>query len=348
MRRIILIILAVLVLSSCGNQEKGASSAYKGAVKDRKKPLSWGKQQKIFVFADDNVWKYAENPLRQTIERTFYTTINEKMFTLERVPVGKLEDHFRFNNLLFYCDASSEQEVSKFVKERLGARIEEKIAADGGAIYPAFNVWADDQLVLFVVGETEESLLKLNILQANEIWEMYRQRYYKRVEYQVYRSRQKPLTNFAEQIWEIDLPARYVLYKKDDIRHFRSYLARSDKQPDRFLSIYHEDMPENILSRDWLIDKRNALAGKYYDGDKFDRQDVTISSCSIAGYEGLKLMGRWQNDKHAMGGAFACFAFWEPELKQVFIIDNSVYYPEGDKLPALIELEIISNSLRIK
>jgi Domain of unknown function (DUF4837) len=348
MKRIIIVLLAVLMLTSCGKQEKNAAGLSKSAVKDRKKPLSWGQRQKIYAFADDNIWRYAEDKLRQSIERTFYTTINEKMFILEKASFAKLEDKFRFNNLMFFCDASSEQEVSEFVKERLGSKIDKKIAADGGAIYPAYNVWADDQIVLFVVGATEESLLKLNILQANEIWEIYRQRLYKRVEYQVYRSRQKPLSNFSKQIWELDLPARYVLYAEDETAHFRSYLARSKSQPDRYISVYHEDMPENIVSRDWLIDKRNVIAGKYYDGDKFDRQDVTISSSKIAKYEGLKLMGRWQNEKHAMGGAFSCFAFWEPELKQVFIIDNSVYYPEGDKLSALIELEIISNSLRIK
>ncbi|MDP8321296.1 MAG: DUF4837 family protein [Candidatus Stygibacter australis] len=348
MKKFILILVVLMVLFSCGKQEKGSASAMKGVVKDRKKPLAWGKKQKIYVFADDNVWKYAEDDLRQTIERTYYTTLNEKMFELERISFSKLEDYFRFNNLIFYCDASSEQEVSKYVKERLGSKIDERIAADGGAIYPVYNLWADDQLVLFIVGETEERLLKLNMLQASKFWEIFKQRLYKRIEYQVYRSRRKPMSNFTEKIWQFDLPDRYVKFREDNINHFTSYLARSKSQPDRYISVYYEDMPENIISRDWLIEKRNEIAGKYYDGDKFSKQDVTISNTEISRYSGLKLMGRWNNKKYYIGGAFSCFAFWEPERKQVFIIDNSVYYPEGDKLPALIELEIISNSFRLK
>ena len=348
MKKFILILFVIMVLVSCGKQEKGSAVSMKGVVKDRKKPLAWGKKQKIYVFADDNVWKYAEDDLRQTIERTYYTTLNEKIFELERVPFSKLEDYFRFNNLIFYGDVSSEQEVSKYVKERLGSKIDERIAADGGAIYPAYNLWADDQLVLFLVGETEERLLKLNMLQASKIWEIFKERLYNRIEYQIYRTRRKPMSNFTDKIWELDLPANYVKFREDNINHFTSYLARSKSQSDRYISVYYEDMPDNIISRDWLIEKRNEIGDKYYDGDKFDKQDVTISNDEIAGHKGMKLRGRWQNKKYYMGGAFSCFAFWEPDMKKVFIIDNSVYYPEGDKLLALIELEIISNSFRLK
>ena len=69
---------------------------------------------------------------------------------------------------------------------------------------------------------------------------------------------------------------------------------------------------------------------------------------NIAGYEGWMIRGRWQNEQQAVGGAFSAYAFYEPVTSQLFLIDNTVYHPEGDKLPALIELEIISNSLKIK
>jgi hypothetical protein len=216
MKKFILILIVLMVLFSCGKQEKSSSSTMKGVVKNHNKPLAWGKKQKIYVFADDNVWKYAEEKLRQTIERTYYTTTNEKMFVLERISFSKLEDYFRFNNLIFCSNASSDQEVSKYVKERLGSEIDARIAADGGAIYPVYNLWADDQLVLFIVGETEERLLKLNILHAPEIWKIFKQRLYKRIESQVYSFRRKPMSNFTEKIWQLDLPDRYVKYREDN------------------------------------------------------------------------------------------------------------------------------------
>ncbi len=348
MKRIILLILVFLMLASCGKQEKGVQEQGRRALKDRRKPLAWGQRQKIYVFADDEIWRYAEDKLRLTLERTFYTTLNEKMFVLERVPFSKLEDFFRFNNLIFYCDSSSGKSVSQYVKERLGDKLDSEISENGGAIFPAFNLWADDQLVLFIAGESEESLLKLNILQANKVWELFRQRLYKRLEYQLYRGGIKPESNYKDKIWMLDLPKNFVLYRNDEQNNFTSYLARSKSQADRYIGVYYEEMQSDSLSRSWLIDKRNEIAGKYYDGDRFDGKDVMSSRTKIAGYDGLKIMGRWQNDKYAVGGAFSCYAFHVPAGNQVFLIDNSVYYPEGDKLPALIELEIISNSIKLK
>ncbi len=348
MKRIIMLILVLLMLVSCGKQGKGIQDQGKSVLKDRRKPLAWGQRQKIFVFADDEIWRYAEDILRQTIERTFYTTLNEKMFVIERVPFSKLEDFFKFNNLIFYCDASSERSVSQYVKERLGEKLNSEIAENGGAIFPVFNLWADDQLVLFITGESEESLLKLNILQANEVWELFRQRLYKRLEFQLYRGGIKPESNYKDKVWKLDLPDNFMAYKTDIQNNFSSYLARSKSQPDMYISVYSEQMQSDSLSRSWLIDKRNEIAGHYYDGDKADEQDVMSCKTKIAGYDGLKITGRWQNDKYAVGGAFSCFAFHVPAGNQVFLIDNSVYYPEGDKLPALIKLEIISNSFKLK
>jgi len=49
-----------------------------------------------------------------------------------------------------------------------------------------------------------------------------------------------------------------------------------------------------------------------------------------------------------VGGAFQSFAFFDENSERAYLIDNSVYYPEGSKLEALIELEIISSSIVIK
>jgi hypothetical protein len=348
MRKLIFLLLIFMLLVSCGKQENGTSRGESRSLKDRKKPLAWGQRQKIYVFADDQVWRYAEDELRKTLERTFYTTVNEKMFVLERIDFNKLEDYFRFNNIIFYCDASSKADVSSYVRERLGQKLDDEVGKSGGAIFPAYNLWADDQLVLFLVGEDEETLLRLNIYQSNEVWEIFRNRLLKRLEYQLYRNNIKPYTNYKDQAWQIDLPMNFLVFRQDEANNFISYISRSKSMPDRYIFIYHEKMGSEELNRKWLIEKRNELAAMYYEGDKFTEEDVMSSKCQIAGYDCIKLMGRWQNDKYAIGGSFSCFAFQIPELDKIFIIDNSVYYPEGDKLPSLLELEIISNSFKLK
>lgn len=349
MRNLCLILLiAVVLITSCSQDNQGKNQQDYSHLKDRKKPMSWGHQQKIYVFADADIWKYAENKLRGTIERTFYTTVNEKIFELERVDFDKLEDYFRFNNIIFYCDTSSNEPVSDYVKEILGKKVKDEVSANGAALFPAFNLWADDQMVLFITGEDAESTLKLNILQADKIYEVFRDRLYKRIRYKLYKRRIKPESNYADKIWTIELPASYMKYREDTANNFTSYIARSNKQPDKYMAIYYENMETNQLNRKWLIDKRNQLTGIYYEGDHITEMDIMSANVEIAGYEGIKITGRWQNDNFAIGGAFTSFAFYVPEKKQAFILDNSVYYPEGEKLPALIELEIIADSFKIK
>ncbi|MCF7920728.1 MAG: DUF4837 family protein [Candidatus Cloacimonetes bacterium] len=348
MRKLIIILIMAIMLFSCSNQNKGDKGNVNHNIRDRKKPLAWGQRQMIYAFADDFVWKQAENEIRNTLERTVYTTVNEKMFEVKMVLHNKIDDYFRFNNLLFYCDWESDNAVSSYVRSILGDQVLEKLKTDGAGIYPVYNLWADDQLVLFIVGENEEKLLKVSMLQADSIYETFRQRLNKRIEYLAYQEGTKPKSNFTNKIWELDLPMRYVLFKEDEAAHFTSYLARSSSKPDRFLAVYYEVAEASDLSSDWLIHKRQELAAHYYDGDSFTQQDITIMKKKIAGYDGWMIRGRWQNAKQAVGGAFSAFAFYEPAKRLFFLIDNSVYYPEGNKLPALLELEIISNSLKIK
>ncbi|MCK5050398.1 MAG: DUF4837 family protein, partial [Candidatus Cloacimonetes bacterium] len=87
---------------------------------------------------------------------------------------------------------------------------------------------------------------------------------------------------------------------------------------------------------------------KYYDEDEFFDRDVRMEKFKLAGYQGWRLTGRWQNKKHSVGGAFQSFAFYDETNGLAYLIDNSVYHPEGEKLEALYELEIISNTLKLK
>jgi hypothetical protein len=63
------------------------------------------------------------------------------------------------------------------------------------------------------------------------------------------------------------------------------------------------------------------------------------------GREAWFVSGAWQNRKHFMGGAFRAYAFWDEELKIVYMIDTSVYFPAGHKLRHLIDMEGYARSI---
>lgn len=352
-----IILMILLIFTSCTQEVKSdkktvtnkKKSALEQAGKlDHKKPMSWGHRQTIYVFADDSVWKYAEAPLRKNLERDYFTTENETFFEIKRIQFKQLEQFYRFNNLIFFCDLESYGNVSEYVKSIMGETVTEQVNEEFGEIYPQHNLWANDQLTLFLVGKDEESLLRMNILQSEELFNQFRLKLAARLIRKTYAIGTLPMTGFKALPWQMKIPKNYVIYKNDTEGNFLSLLARGKEKPDRYISVYYEKMAENKVNRDWLMEKRAELAWKYYDEDTFKDKDVKTEFFTIAGIKGWKLSGKWQNMKYAVGGAFQSYAFFDEEHSIAYLLDNSVYFPEGYKLATLIELEEISKTIKLK
>ena len=93
----IAVLIIIAVVMGCSSQGDSGRTRF-----DPNKTMAWGSVQKISVFADDAVWKYAETPLRSSLERYFYTTENETYFDVERVGFNKIEQFYKFNNQKLY------------------------------------------------------------------------------------------------------------------------------------------------------------------------------------------------------------------------------------------------------
>ena len=176
-RSLIAILVLTILLMGCSRESSQQNeNNIKQKKIDIKKPMSWGHKQTIYVFADDNVWKYAERYLRNTLERYYFTTENELYFEVKRAPLDKLEQFYKFNNLVFLADMESSAPVSAYVKTIMGSKVETEIAEKYIGMYPKENIWARDQYVLFLVGNNERNLLNLNIHMANETFQLFKQK----------------------------------------------------------------------------------------------------------------------------------------------------------------------------
>lgn len=340
--KFILFTLCLILLISCSSGE------YKQDREkpDYKKPYSWGHKQKIFIFADNSVWKKAKPILKKTLERYHFTTENEKYFTIERAAFEDIEEFYKYNNLLFLASINSQKPVSSYVQSIMSAKIKAEVRENLVGLYPNNNLWARNQFVLFALGNNELNLLKSIQLQQNKIFEVFQQHLFKKISQEVYRQELYPEKRFQSLPFTLKLTKNYIVYKKG--QNFISFLNRVHGKPDRFLAVFYEKMKTDNVSKDWLIQKRKELVWKYYDEDEFDGDRVKQEKYEIAGYEGYKISGRWQNKKHFVGGTFQTFAFYDEAAQKAFLIDNSVYYPDADKLPALIELEVISQTFNCK
>lgn len=347
MRRSLIPVVAVCVVLFFAGCDNGPSA--RKSSTDHKKPLSWGQSYRIFTYADNKAWDYGQLEIKKSLERTFFTTTNEVLFTVERHDISKIHSYYKFANLLFLCDVSSNKSVSKYVKEL----IPEQVATIGDSLpatmIAAKDLWARDQRVIFLLGRDLEQLLLCTFENLNFIYDIYEQGEFDRIEDLVYKLglNETEIAYEKEHYpWDIELPSQYSIFRRDNAQHFVSYLCRVKKYPDRFLGIYWEPMEENDVSKEWLFEKRLEIGEEYYNGDTIKKEDIRQENTEFLGHAAYKLSGRWQNTTSYTGGAFACWGFYDEQQKMAYMIDNAVFFPEGDKLRALIGLEIISNTFK--
>ncbi|MDD3050976.1 MAG: DUF4837 family protein [Candidatus Cloacimonetes bacterium] len=342
----LIILLSVIVLFSCGEGSKRKHNPDSGDM-DYSKPMAWGHQQKINAFAENGDWKSCESLLRNSLERFEFTTENEQYFFLERADFKAIEQFHKYKNLIFLAALDSRGELAGFVKERLTKETSDSINESGVAIFAENNLWANDQIVVFIIAENSESLNKLIMLQSNEIFEQFYKKLVQRMNRQVYKRKVRTAESFRNLPWSMKIPENYVVFRNDSSNRFISFLARMNQSSDRYLAVYYEKMAENEVDKEWLVKTRKRIGEQYYEGDDFNDDHVRYKLTEIAGITAYSVMGRWQNYKHAIGGTFQAFAFYDEASKTAYLIDNSVYFPEGYKLDSLIELEVISQTFKI-
>ena len=340
-------LLAAILLTGCGGCEDNGRLSSSGHQVDHRKPLAWGHEQTIYVFADDQIWMSIEQDLRASIERYYFTTENETYFDLKRADFGDIDQFFRFKNLIFFAQLDSPHDVSKYVTERLGGQVIENVRQNRVGMYTRTNLWANDQFVVFLIGDTLETLSRYAMLQRESIFESYRNILFSRLSNKIFSSKVHPESLFRGFSWRLRIPDYYAVYRREIEGNFISLLARRRDNPDRYISVYSEELSKFDYNLDWVIETRSRLAWDYYDEDEFARSDVRSMTVDFDNHEAIRLAGRWQNRKHAVGGAFTTFSFYEESTGSAYLIDNSVFYPQGFKLPALIELEIISRTIEI-
>jgi hypothetical protein len=346
------VIFILLILVICGCNSKSDRYTKYNDLQDSRKPISWGQDRVIYVFADDPVWLYAEKPIRKTLERSRFTNINESYFEVRRADIKNISQFYRFRNLVFFANTESNLPVSAFVKHTLPEKKVKEIQQNHVGLFKDENLWANDQEVVFIGGDNLHDLIRLESLQEETIFQIFSERLFHRVAYRVYQMPVLDASFFDGYPFTLQVPILYKLYKKDIPGRFISFLYRnlheSTDNPDEYIAAYYEMMDTNHIDKNWLIKKRSELAWKYYDEDEFKEEDINISKTVFNNKEAWEISGRWQNKKYMIGGAFKSIAFWDSTKKTAILIDNTIFYPEGEKLTYLLELEAISHSFKMK
>jgi hypothetical protein len=355
MRRYLLIILSliILTLAACGKSQAPADryTAYDNIL-DYAKPLAFGEDNDVYVFCGKQNWQALESLLRRSIEREISLVYNERYFNLIPVELKRFNELYPYKNLVFIGDLNGTDDVSTHMRSSLPKDYLDRVSQTGGDLFISKNHHSRDQIILYLLGSDSAKLVNIAMIQSDNIFNNLLKRYAERLAYQSFRTKVISPDFWENYPFTMKVPNNYRLYSNDGPGRFLSLLYRSRAEnreiPDKYISVYYETMQADSVSENWLFEKRNQIWGKYFEGDTIFKDKIRMERFKFAGYDGWRLIGPWENRTHLIGGAFQSFGFWHPESKRAYIVDNSVYFPAGDKLAILLELQMIARTLVIK
>jgi len=350
---IFVIIAFSLLLMSCGRSTAKDENfrAYEDII-DNAKPIAFGEDNVVYVFYDQKGKAEFGDALRSIIERDINLVYKEKYFHMEVGDIADIANLSKYKNLIFVGDLSSNDKVSAYMRQSLAPEFIQRVQNSSGDMFIAKNHWVRDQIVLYLLGSDHEKLMHITQVQQHQIFELLLKRYTQRLAYQAYLTKVIPESFFDAYPFSLKIPENYRLFSNDKVGNFLSFIYRARMQnreiPDKYISVYYEDMELNKVDEAWMLATRKRIGEKYFEGDEFDPQSLRREKFSFAGFEGYRIIGAWKNMKHHIGGSFQAFGFWHESSNKAFFIDNSVYFPAGDKLPSMLEIYMISSTLKVK
>lgn len=350
------ILLAFLLMLVACQRKDGSASVYHkyDQLVDVSKPLPFGDDRDVYLFAGQQNQSRMVEILGGSITRKVQLTAPEQYFYLLPTDGTKIKDFSTYKNLIYCGTMNGIDEVSNYLRSTLNKESLQRVQLSGAELYVRKNITVRDQLLFFLIAKDTATLERLVTQRANQVFDLLVERLGARLAYQAYTSAVIDNKLFTQLPYTIQIPQLYEIFSNDQENSFLSFVYKprlpNRNLPDKYISVHYEGMLQNLVTEDWLLAKRQELADQHFPGDKYLTDRVSVDSVKFAGHDALRLRGAWINKElgGGVGGAFQTFAFWNAATQTVYVVDNIVYYPAGDKLPILLELEMLSESIAIK
>ena len=306
-----------------------------------------GYPQEIFVVADSLLWNEVGPEITEVFEAPVYTPIPEPSFTVQWIPLRELNAYKDRMNVFLIGIAGEDNPTSEYLKSILPAEIQSGVESDQNFHFFSDNLYAYGQINLFLYARDRSTFKERFNQYKEDVFSDFSNRYYKRLSEDMFKTaEQKELEQIIleKYDWKIRVQHDYFIATQDvNVKYI--WLRRMD--PDRWLSIWEMEGDSSDLNLDALIDVREKVLGKYYQGDWVDRDETYLMNVEFSGHSALKVVGIWQNDSLFVGGPFRTYAFMDPERSKIYYVDIAVMAPNKQNKPYLDQLEVIANTFEI-
>ncbi|MGQ9464153.1 MAG: DUF4837 family protein [bacterium] len=300
----------------------------------RKFPESVGKARDVVVVASD----IDTSLINRNLQLYRYVPQREPSFVFIFAQDTLLKNVKQFHSLFLYGSLKDD-----FLYELLDAEARAATLKDTFNLFKVDNLWAKNQTVVILI-TSEPSYIPEAIRRYQKmIIKLLEESYYRKFKLSFYekemdRNIKVHLRRFG---WELDVPVGWMI---DSTFKNENFICVHSHYPDRSIFLFKEQNTGK-LDDSLVIEKRDNLTKKYYNGDYVFRELTTIEPIEFQDMRGLRIRGVWQNDSLVAGGPFLSYFLKRGDY--LYIIDGILFLPGERKTDYMLGLEVMMNSFKI-
>jgi hypothetical protein len=321
-------------------------------------PPSTGLTGDVFLIMDSVQWK---GPIGKALDSIFNAEMEglpreEAIFHMRWIDPRKLNFVLKQRrNLIFAVTLDQKGTGARQIRSTFTSESLEKIKADPTLFSQnARDVFAKNQEVLFLFGQTEQELLTHILANSTKLVEYFNLRERERLTTTLFKGNQ---TKSIEQLLkkdyncEVKIPFGYQLVQQEpDFFWLRQINPGDDK--DVFVA-RKKYTSQAQFHKDSLIAFRDAICKKYLFEDP-ERSDTHLITETNVPYKpvltrevnfnkkfAVEMKGLWRTNTLTMGGPFQSFVLVDEPLGLLYYVEGFTYSPGKKQREIMRELETI-------
>ena len=323
---------------------------------DVKKPAK-GFEDEIYVVADSVEYEDMLSSLQSVFEREINTPQPEKLFTLKRMNVSKLDNNNRLKNIIIAAPLNSGSRTSQYIKAIVDSSVEAKLVSDSTFILYKENLWAENQIVAVIAANTMGELNSKILGNSEDLLYTFQKISDERLFNNLYNPKyeQKNVEGqfLKDYDWVIYVQADFVVALNKPEDNF-VWLRRSPgSDMERWIFVYWIDnATPDYLVEDSIKTIRNRVTKKFYETSD-DKSYVVVAEdyfvvkeVNFNGRYALFTQGLWDLNIKGMGGPFVNYFFYDENTQRIYMIDGSVYAPKYYKRNLIQQMDVTLQSFR--
>ena len=340
---IILITTLLLSLFSCTNYQKPAI----------------GNGDDIIVIADSALYYELEAEMLHVFEKIIYTPQPENLFNLQREDFSKIRKLQNRKNIIILGTLDSEDKTSKYIKASLDSSVTELVKNNEESFINKSNLWAKDQLVMFLVSNSIDELKK-NILKENEdLLYSFRKASNQRLFSKLYKPSLELKKTKADILnkygWTLYIQPAVEFAISDSGNNFVWLRSGRNTPIERWMFVHWiENANARYLNTDSLINIRNRVTEKHYKASDdsvyvdiaYGMSKPMVSEANFNGRYALMSQGFWKFSDKSGGGPYISYSFLDEKSGRFYMIDASIFAPKYYKKKLLQQADVVLNSFK--